>query len=251
MIIKENNLIKKIFSKEEDFFTEYYFYQEYKDFPFIPKLIKAEKNALYLEYINGKNLYEVGIEEQLCLAKTLAKFHNSPLTTHYSELTLHHDTNLKNYIYTKDKVYMIDFSDISIGHPLSDVYSALLFFAELHPPEIFQDFHKRFLEIYFCGVHISICPPHVACGVGGEGGGIVKSSELPHHRSAELRSACVCGREGIDNSELRTPNSEFTTDILEKEIKRFEDRREKYGKYIMNYQYYLKNRKTLRDIHQT
>ena len=201
IILLEDDIIRKTFRKEQDFYTEYYFYKEYKDFAFMPKLLKAENHTIYLEYIKGESLYNVQLEKQLLLGKTLAEFHKKSLdfldqssllnqTKTDIIVTIHSDTSLHNYIFAFDTVYMLDFSDISIGNPLSDIYSVLLFFCELYPIDIFRDFMKRFFEIYFDTLK---CP-------------------LAH-----------------------------SPEILQNEIKRFEERREKNSKCINNYHYFLKN----------
>jgi len=163
----ENNIVKKTFTNECDFLTEYHFYLEHKEFHFIPKLLGVEKSTIHLEHIKGQNMYAIGTQQQLLLAKTLAEFHsfnhfNKSLTldtnaSSYLNL-LHYDTNLKNYIYCGTKIYMIDFTDITIGNPMYDVYSVMLFFCETHHSDVFNDFLNSFLEVYMntskiCCVH--------------------------------------------------------------------------------------------------
>ena len=142
-------IIKKTFSDEIDYLTELYFYNEFKDFPLIPKLLYTEYNSLYIQKINGKNLYECATHEQNKLAYTLASFHNMTFIPETNMSLIHHDTNLKNYIYSDEKIYILDFSDIIIGSPLKDLYSSLLFFCEIMSPDIFVDFNKTYQKKYF------------------------------------------------------------------------------------------------------
>ena len=133
---------KKTFSNETDFYTELYFYKEFKDFPYIPKLLSVEKNTLVLQKIIGSSLYDIDYNQQLLVAKTLSEFHKF---TNYK--LIHKDTNLNNYIFSENMVYMVDFSDVTMGNHLSDIYSILLFFAELHSIDIFPSFVDNFLNI--------------------------------------------------------------------------------------------------------
>ena len=157
-VVIEGDMIKKIFKSEEEFYTEYHFYKEYSEFPYIPKFISADNYTIYLEYIKGKNLYDCNITEQLFLAKTLALFHNYSFDEENKTAILHYDTNLRNYICINNEVFMIDFSNISIDYPLCDVYSALLFFAELYAPDVFKGFCDEFYNTYFSFLKIKL--PH-------------------------------------------------------------------------------------------
>lgn len=148
-IIYENDtVIKKIFHEELDFYTEYKFYEQFAYFPYIPKLVGAKNYSLYLEYIDGESIYNINMEKQLLLAKTLAHFHNETYDPFENTAVVHYDTNLNNYIYRDDKVFMIDFSDISIESPLVDIYSVLLFFAEMYELTQFLKLKKEFQSTY-------------------------------------------------------------------------------------------------------
>lgn len=148
VILKNENCIKKIFKNELDFYTELFFYENFQDFNLIPRLISIEKPEISLQYLSGKNLYNSGTNEQLCLARTLALFHNLTINSDNNLCLIHFDTNLNNYIFSCGSVFMIDFSDISIGSPLSDLYSILLFFCEVHTGTDFKDFLRDFVQIY-------------------------------------------------------------------------------------------------------
>ena len=159
IIIESKNVVKKLFNSEQDYYTEMCFYEEFKGFPYIPKLIKASDSLeLHLEYIDGRCLYDCSFNEQLCLAETLGKFHKETYNHDTGDCLIHFDTNLSNYIYKSQRVYMIDFSEIVISAPLSDVYSALLFFAEIYEPETFFTFSNEFLLLYYRNLGIEI--PH-------------------------------------------------------------------------------------------
>ena len=151
----EDNMIKKTFFKEQDFYTELFFYQEFKEFTYLPKLIKFNDFSLFLEYLPGKNLYDISMENQLLLAKTLAEFHNFSANDKDFGIT-HFDTNLRNYIFYENKIYIIDFSEISVDYHLNDVYSALLFFSEIYDENTFAVFFDKFFEIYANNRNINI-----------------------------------------------------------------------------------------------
>ena len=149
-IIYENDeVIKKVFKNELDFFVESSFYEEYGGFSFIPSLIKAENNSICIENIIGESLYNLSVEEQLKVAVTLAEFHNLTYNRETGLALMHFDTNLSNYIYRAGVVYMIDFSDVTLDSPLVDLYSILLHFCELHPPDVFKEFINSFYRVYF------------------------------------------------------------------------------------------------------
>ena len=149
IIENANKNVTKIFTNEQDYYTEKCFYEEFKGFPYIPKLLSASGALeLQFEYINGRSLYECEMNEQLCLAESLGKFHKETYNQDTEQCICHFDTNLSNYLYKSQRVYMIDFSEIVIASPFTDVYSALLFFAEIHEPEIFFIFHNDFLNKY-------------------------------------------------------------------------------------------------------
>ena len=149
IVVSDSKVLKKIFNDEQDFYTEKCFYEEFAEFEHIPKLVGADDNALLLEYIKGRGLYECSLEEQLLLAVSLGKFHKETFNIDEAVCLTHHDTNLNNYIYAEGVVIILDFSDIAIDSPLCDVYSALLFFAELYEPEEFFRFCDKFFESYF------------------------------------------------------------------------------------------------------
>ena len=155
IIIESDKTVKKIFEKEQDYYTEMCFYEEFKGFPYIPKLLKTSDSLeLHLEYIDGRSLYDCNYNEQLCLAETLGQFHKETYNHDTGDCLIHFDTNLSNYIYKSQRVYMIDFSEIIISSPLSDVYSVLLFFAETLEPETFFVFQDEFLKIYYSNLGV-------------------------------------------------------------------------------------------------
>jgi len=157
IVLENDNTIKKTFLYEMDYYTEKSFYEEFKGFQFIPKVVsEGDVNcqdsleiSLYLEHIKGKSLYDCNTTEQLYLAETLGKFHKETFDQSTGMCLVHFDTNLSNYLYKDDKVFMLDFSDIAIASPLVDVYSVMLFFAEIHEPEVFFIFFDEFLKRYF------------------------------------------------------------------------------------------------------
>ena len=149
IIYENDNIIKKIFKNELDFFVESSFYEEYGELSFIPRLISAENNSICIENIIGESLYNLSIEEQLKMAVTLAEFHNLTYNSETGLALVHFDTNLNNYIYRAGVVYMIDFSDVTLDSPLVDLYSILLHFCELISPEIYEFLVKRFYQKYF------------------------------------------------------------------------------------------------------
>ncbi|MCL2063788.1 MAG: hypothetical protein FWG98_05400 [Candidatus Cloacimonetes bacterium] len=232
-VILENNLIKKIFINEQDFYTEYHFYKEYGEFDYIPKLINVKKQTLYLENIEGKSLYQITPDKQLLLAKTLGEFHNlsSIEFTHREEnndkdisginTLVHNDTNLNNYIY----------SAVSTKSESDHAHSALLSQIKSNDSEPLEDkiFMFDFTEISFdhplCDVYsvlLFFCETH-----------------LPNIFTDFL----------INFYELYFNTIKFdlkhSKEILKKEILKFENRREKYGKCIYNYHYFLKNKDTM------
>ena len=140
---------KKIFNEEQDFYTEFYFYEEFKEFALIPKMIRAVEKTLFLEYIDGDSIYDKEPDCQLGIAVTLGQFHRLSYNAETEMAIIHYDTNLSNYIWTENAVFMLDFTDIRLDSPLIDIYSSLLFFAEEHEPEAFNSFMIRYIELYF------------------------------------------------------------------------------------------------------
>ena len=159
IIVVENDItIKKMFNSESDFLTELNFYEQFNEFEYIPKLKKVEKMILHLEYIQGDNIYNCSKLPKFLLAKTLANFHNQTYNMNTNTAILHYDTNLNNYIFKDDRFYMFDFSDISIGNPISDVYSTLLFFCEHLDTKDFAFFYRDFIILYMQNISFSFIP---------------------------------------------------------------------------------------------
>jgi len=146
--VADQQTIKKVFTNAEDFWTEYYIYTEFSGFPYFPCLHKHERNTLYLQYIKGECFYDIPKEHWPLLGKTLAAFHNLTYNPATKTALLHYDTNLHNYIFCDNTVFMVDFSDVTLGNPLSDVYSVMLFVAEALPSEEFREFYRRFIQYY-------------------------------------------------------------------------------------------------------
>ena len=148
LVLESDSIVKKIFNDELDFYSELNFYEQFLDFPYIPKLLETDKMTLYLEYIHGKSLHQCPPAKKILLGQTLAHFHNLTYNSDSNTALIHYDTNLKNYIYANDQIYMLDFSEITLGHPLSDIYSILLFFCEQLNSTEFDKFTQDFLKIY-------------------------------------------------------------------------------------------------------
>jgi len=146
--VSDPQTIKKVFTHAEDFWTEYYIYTEFSGFPYFPTMHKHEGNTLYLQYLQGECIYGIPHEHWPLLGHTLAAFHNLTYNPKTQTALLHYDTNLHNYIFLDGKIYMVDFSDVTLGNPLSDVYSVMLFVAEALESEELRVFYKRFIELY-------------------------------------------------------------------------------------------------------
>jgi hypothetical protein len=157
LITAEDNIIKKEFCEKIDYYTEYYFYCEFLDFKYIALLKDFAPQHLCLSQIHGKSLYQTDMQCQILLAETLASFHNMTYSQETGMALLHFDTNLKNYIYSHDMIYMVDFSDITLGSPLIDIYSVLLFFCELHRYEDFLWFYPKFWDRYTRYANFCVC----------------------------------------------------------------------------------------------
>jgi len=146
--VADPQTIRKVFTNTEDFYTEYYVYTQFSGFPYFPSLHKHEGNTLYLQYINGECIYDIPHQHWPLLGKTLAAFHNLTYNLQTQTALIHYDTNLHNYIFYDNQIYMLDFSDVTLGNPLSDVYSVMLFVAEALQSEEFRSFYKQFIEYY-------------------------------------------------------------------------------------------------------
>jgi tRNA A-37 threonylcarbamoyl transferase component Bud32 len=160
--IEEDVIIKK-FTHSIDFYTEYFYYKEFHLLSVIPQLIDKKQNTLILKRIVGKNLYQL-LNDNLSfsimkkslqsLAKSLSIFHLSSYCLYNNSCIIHKDTNLKNYIFINNLVYLIDFSDIEIGNPLSDIYSLFLFLCESFSIDDFKIIVKIFFDTYLKNLSI-------------------------------------------------------------------------------------------------
>jgi len=157
--LENEKMIKKIFHQELDFYTELNFYQQFADsLSCIPKLIKEEPQILYLEYLNGRSVYDIELEQQIQIGKTLAQFHNQTYNEQTGLALIHYDTNLNNYLWFNHQIYLFDFSEITLDLPLCDVYSVSLFFAELLPAAIFKHFINSLYQIYQQNIQFQFLP---------------------------------------------------------------------------------------------
>jgi len=157
IVQRENDKILKKFTEELDFYTEYFFYQEYAYSPFISNLYEYKYNLLILEYINGKNLYELLNEGSeisdikifiSSLAHSLKQLHEKTYNYETNTCLIHKDTNIKNYLFKDKIVYIIDFSDIEINHPFCDIFSVSLFLCEIFSQTDFEKIINTFLNSY-------------------------------------------------------------------------------------------------------
>jgi len=141
-----------------EYHTELAIYQANTDFPYMPMLLNYGDKTLELEFIPGPTLFQAPIDHWVFLSYTLSQFHNQTYDPENKTAIIHYDTNLNNYILSDGIIYMVDFSEIQIDHPLVDIYSILLFCCENIHPDKFKTFYESFWGIYQENLTIQI--PH-------------------------------------------------------------------------------------------
>lgn len=161
-ISADRDSVKKTFKSKKDFLVELFFLREFSYLEYIPQLIDYSEDTIVMNLIDGKNTYELKdlllsdenfLDSYLSLfAKTLADFHNKTYNADFGMSVIHNDTNLRNYLYNENKIFMLDFSDISFDFPERDICSLAIFLNEA----LALDITQRIITEYSGYTHFSL-----------------------------------------------------------------------------------------------
>lgn len=123
----------------------------------VPKVYLQVEELLFLEYIQGSNCCDFINSEQkeedihLLLremANWLSKFHNSKQAGHYT--LLKGDCNLRNFLWTGEKIYGLDFEEVVYGCRWTDIGEICSFILNTKPAFTQKKFFlvNKFLGYY-------------------------------------------------------------------------------------------------------
>ncbi len=118
-----NDYIIKSFRYQKDFSNELLIYSFHIDM--VPELIETGFKKLYIQRIEDQSIFTNPLTSIPKAIKSLCNFHTA-LQARNSDL-IHFDTNPKNYLFTEEKVYLIDFSEMAVGRKESDIISFFLY----------------------------------------------------------------------------------------------------------------------------
>ena len=118
----------------------------------IPKIIYKSNDSLFLEHIQGELVGD--LVERQCIGNWIDEFAlwltNLHKISNESGNLLKMDVNLRNFIYTKGKIYGLDFEDVSYGDIRTDLGN-ICFFMLTNTPSFTKEKHiimRRFLQSY-------------------------------------------------------------------------------------------------------
>jgi len=118
----------------------------------VPKIVFRSNNSLYFEYIQGELVSDL-VEKQ-CTGNWIDEFalwlSNLHRISNKSGSLLKTDVNLRNFIYSKDKIFGLDFEDLSYGDIRTDL-SNICFFILTDTPSFTKEKHiimRQFLKSY-------------------------------------------------------------------------------------------------------
>lgn len=118
----------------------------------VPKIIYKNNDSIFLEYIAGELVGDL-VERQYIgswideLALWLVSLHK---ISDKSGSLLKADVNLRNFIYSKGKIYGLDFEDVSYGDVRTDLAN-ICFFILTDTPSFTKEKHiimRQFLQSY-------------------------------------------------------------------------------------------------------
>jgi tRNA A-37 threonylcarbamoyl transferase component Bud32 len=145
VIQKEKNQVIKICKSPKMFKKELYIYN--KKLHFVPRLLDHDgKNTLILEYLPGENIGEMKEPDFSKLAVLFAELHS--LENKSGKCICHVDSNPKNYIFSQQKYYMIDFGEWEYNLPETDLIHFLLFWASIYEADKFKTAFRQLLDKY-------------------------------------------------------------------------------------------------------
>ncbi len=145
IINKEKKYVVKICGSPKMFKKELYIYQ--KKLPFTPGLLDHDgKNTLMLEYIDGIPIGELVQPDFSKIAEMYVILHS--LEIKKGKCICHYDNNPKNYIFSDQKYYMIDFSDWKYAPPETDLIHFLLFWASIYDKVKFKKAFRKLIDFY-------------------------------------------------------------------------------------------------------
>ena len=134
------------------FQKELYIYQ--KKLPFIPKLLDHDnKNTLMLEYIEGTPIAELVQPDFSKIAKIYINLHS--IESKDGKCICHYDNNPKNYLFFRNKYYMLDFSEWEYNFPETDLIHFLLFWASIYDKEQFNKTFRKLINSYMAKATIN------------------------------------------------------------------------------------------------
>jgi len=118
----------------------------------IPKIIYKSSDSLFFEYIQGELVGDLA--ERQCIGNWIDEFAlwlaNLHKISNDAGNLLKMDVNLRNFIYTKGKIYGLDFEDVSYGDIRTDLGN-ICFFMLTNTPSFTKEKHiimRRFLQSY-------------------------------------------------------------------------------------------------------
>jgi len=118
----------------------------------VPQIIFKSDNSLFFEYIRGELIGD--LVERQCMGSWIDKFALWLVNLHKlsdkSGKLLKMDVNLRNFIYSGDKIYGLDFEAISYGDIRTDLGN-ICFFILTNTPSFTKEKHiimRRFLQSY-------------------------------------------------------------------------------------------------------
>ena len=145
IINKEKRQVIKICNSPKMFKKELYIYK--KKLPFTPRLINDDgKNTLMLEYIDGIPIMDLAQPNFSRITELIIDFHS--LDSKGDKCICHYDNNPKNYIFSKGKYYMLDFSEWVYDYPETDLIHFLLFWASSYNSDKFKFAFDQVINTY-------------------------------------------------------------------------------------------------------
>lgn len=152
IIQKKKKQVIKICKSPKMFKKELYIYQ--KNLPFIPKLLDHDnKNTLMLEYIDGTPIAELVQPDFSKIASMFITLHS--LESKEGKCICHYDNNPKNYLFSKSRYYMLDFSEWEYDYPETDLIHFLLFWASIYDKVKFKQTFRKIIDSYLAKATIN------------------------------------------------------------------------------------------------
>jgi tRNA A-37 threonylcarbamoyl transferase component Bud32 len=150
--LRDKSVIK-YFSSADSYWKEFKVYE--KGLPMVPKLLSSEEPKwIEIEYVEGKPYLNVQPQTEIIdlLADTLGNFHKAMRTDNL--YLCHWDNQPSNILYSRNQIWLLDFSESRTSVVEDDITHLLLFWCAEFSSDKLRSLVDKFISRY--QIHIPL-----------------------------------------------------------------------------------------------